>query len=154
MKDLKIRAFDSKIDLKQVECQSVPQPGGFTLLRVGSAQKRIYVGTQGDEVFFSVSGRAGFGKIQRRQSEGSGAESDPELFVARFPGKVVKLCTEAGKEVKPGDLLLVMEAMKMEFSIKAPAAGTVTRFLVSALEQVKPGQKLLDFEAKPAKKDV
>ncbi len=154
MKDIKIRAFDTKIGLNLTDEELIPQPGGFFLLRVGAEQKRVYLARHGDELFFSVAGRSGFGKVLRKQSEGSGSDADPEMFIARFPGKVVKLCCDPGKTVIAGELLLVMEAMKMEFSIKAPSAGQVTRFLVSALQQVTPGQKLLDFEPLPTKKDV
>jgi biotin carboxyl carrier protein len=43
----------------------------------------------------------------------------------------------------------MVEAMKMEFAIKAEVAGTVKKILVTEGQQLTPGQKLVDFEEKP-----
>jgi biotin carboxyl carrier protein len=147
MKGNKIRAFDSKIELHGTEAEVIQQPGGFAILRTGAHQRRIYLGRSGDDVFFSVAGRAGFGKVERRQTSATANDEELEQLVSRFPGKVVKLVAEPGALVTKGSVLLVMEAMKMEFSIKAPLDGVVTQFLVAPAQQVSPGQKLVDFEA-------
>lgn len=45
---------------------------------------------------------------------------------APFPGMVKKLCVAAGTSVKAGDVILVLEAMKMDNDITAPCAGVVS----------------------------
>jgi len=56
--------------------------------------------------------------------------------VAPMPGKVVKLLVAEGQDVEAGDVLVILEAMKMEHSVKAPESGTVEKVLVSEGEQV------------------
>jgi biotin carboxyl carrier protein len=53
-----------------------------------------------------------------------------------MPGKVVKLLVAEGQEVQAGDVLVILEAMKMEHSVKAPESGMVEKVLVSEGEQV------------------
>lgn len=67
-------------------------------------------------------------------------------FTAQFPGKVRKIVAIEGQVVAEGAPLLMIEAMKMEFAIKATNAGTVKKILVTEGQQLTPGQKLLDFE--------
>jgi 3-methylcrotonyl-CoA carboxylase alpha subunit len=53
---------------------------------------------------------------------------------------------EPGQTVREGDELVVVEAMKMEHAIRAPAAGTVRAVLCAVGDQVERGQSLVDFE--------
>ena len=48
-----------------------------------------------------------------------------------MPGNILKVNVSAGQSVKEGDVLVVLEAMKMENEIMAPKAGTVAQVLVS-----------------------
>jgi 3-methylcrotonyl-CoA carboxylase alpha subunit len=75
--------------------------------------------------------------------EGSGAESQ---LVAPMPGKVVALLVRPGTRVDKGAPLLVLEAMKMEHTITAPAAGLLKAFRYAAGEQVADGAELVEFE--------
>jgi 3-methylcrotonyl-CoA carboxylase alpha subunit len=65
---------------------------------------------------------------------------------APMHGTVVTLQVEAGVEVKKGDSLLVMEAMKMEHCIEAPSDGLVTEFYFQPGDLVDGGAELLAFE--------
>jgi 3-methylcrotonyl-CoA carboxylase alpha subunit len=65
-----------------------------------------------------------------------------------MPGKVVALLVEPGSRVDKGTPLLVLEAMKMEHTVSAPATGTVNAFLYAVGDQVKEGAALVDFEEK------
>ncbi len=57
-------------------------------------------------------------------------------IISPMPGKVLSVLVEVGDEVKKGDLLMVIEAMKMENNILAPYAGTVDKLLVNTGEKV------------------
>jgi biotin carboxyl carrier protein len=61
-------------------------------------------------------------------------------------GIVVKVSAQAGQSIQPGDILLVLEAMKMETNITAPVAGKVSKINVSAGDSVQNGQVLVEFE--------
>jgi acetyl-CoA carboxylase biotin carboxylase subunit len=63
--------------------------------------------------------------------------------VAPMPGKVVKVLVSADQEVSAGDTLLILEAMKMEHSVTAPADGVVTALCVDEGDQVDTDQLLV-----------
>jgi 3-methylcrotonyl-CoA carboxylase alpha subunit len=67
-------------------------------------------------------------------------------LAAPMPGKLIQLVAAVGQTVRKGDSLLVMEAMKMEHTIAAPADGSVTGFRFAVGDQVNEGQTLVDFE--------
>ena len=65
---------------------------------------------------------------------------------APMPGVVIAAQTRADQQVRRGDLLFVVEAMKMELRVEAPADGVVRRVLASVGQQVERGQRLAEFE--------
>ena len=67
-------------------------------------------------------------------------------LTAPMPGKVVALLAQPGQKVEKGAPLLILEAMKMEHTITAPAAGTVKTFCYATGEQVADGAALVEFE--------
>jgi 3-methylcrotonyl-CoA carboxylase alpha subunit len=67
-------------------------------------------------------------------------------LTAPMPGKVVALLAQPGQKVEKGTPLLILEAMKMEHTITAPAAGTLKAFCYAAGEQVSDGAALVEFE--------
>jgi len=68
---------------------------------------------------------------------------------APMPGMVIAAQAVAERRVRRGDLLFVVEAMKMELRVEAPADGKVIRVLASVGQQVERGQRLAEFEADP-----
>jgi 3-methylcrotonyl-CoA carboxylase alpha subunit len=75
------------------------------------------------------------------------AEAEGGRLTAPMPGKIVAVIAEKGKQVEKGAPLLIMEAMKMEHTIAAPANGTVEDFLYAVGDQVAEGAQLLAFKA-------
>ena len=71
-------------------------------------------------------------------------------LVAPMSGKIIALVAMAGAEVEKGAPLLVMEAMKMEHTIVAPAKGTLKAFRFALGDQVPEGAELVDFEKAPS----
>ena len=65
--------------------------------------------------------------------------------VAPLAGSVARILVAEGDEVESGQVLLVLEAMKMETEITAPAAGTVSAILVKQGEPVQGGQGLIEL---------
>jgi 3-methylcrotonyl-CoA carboxylase alpha subunit len=64
-----------------------------------------------------------------------------------MPGKVVSFAVKAGDKVSKGQPLAVMEAMKMEHTIAAPADGVVQELLYAPGDQVAEGAELLKLSA-------
>ena len=64
-------------------------------------------------------------------------------LIAPMPGKVIDVKVKKGKKVKAGDTLVILEAMKMEHSIKASEDGTVSELLISVNDQVENGALLM-----------
>ena len=65
---------------------------------------------------------------------------------APMPGSIVKVVVSAGQAVKKGDVLCVLEAMKMENEIKAPEDGTVGAVLVNSGASVASGDVLVTLD--------
>ena len=70
--------------------------------------------------------------------------------VAPMPGKVTKINVSEGQEVKTGDVVVVMEAMKMEYTLKAEIDGKVASVGAGVGDQVGVNQLLVQVEAESA----
>ena len=62
-----------------------------------------------------------------------------------MPGKVLALKTRVGAEVKKGETLIILEAMKMEHQIVAPRDGTIAAIKVDEGDQVANGELLIEM---------
>src|SRR5471032_278316 len=74
------------------------------------------------------------------------AEAEGGRLTAPMPGKVVAVLATKGQQVKKGDALVIMEAMKMEHTIAAPHDGLVEEILYGVGDQVADGAPLLAFK--------
>lgn len=79
--------------------------------------------------------------------EEEGIPEDHQAVEADISGNIWKLLVEPGQSVKAGEPLLIVEAMKMEFSIYAPVDGVVSRISCKAGRPVQAGDALLYIEA-------
>ena len=132
------------------EIKFIPRPGGITLVEVNGVRRRVYFEESKGNLSTSLSGKLYFGKLEKQEwSSGAAGGSESDL-VSQFPGKIRKILVEVGTIVDEGVPLLMMEAMKMEFSIKAPFKGRVEKWNVEVGAQVSPGQKFLEFKAEAA----
>ena len=78
---------------------------------------------------------------------GSGdTDGGSPAFMTPMPGKIVAVNVTDGASVRAGDVLVVLEAMKMEHAIKAPVDGTVSAVHYGVGDQVDEGVDLIDFE--------
>jgi len=66
--------------------------------------------------------------------------------VAPLAGSVAKVLVEEGEAIASGQVLLILEAMKMETEITAPKAGTVARILVEKGTAVQAGEGLIELD--------
>jgi 3-methylcrotonyl-CoA carboxylase alpha subunit len=94
-------------------------------------------------------GAFGHHRVQLFDPLAAAAPSDEAegALIAPMPGKVVRQLVTAGQEVPRGTPLLVLEAMKMEHTIRAPADGRIETLHCQEGDQVEEGVVLLEFEA-------
>jgi len=79
-----------------------------------------------------------------RESDRAGGQDG---FIAPMSGTIVACHVDAGATVDAGDAVITLEAMKMEHTLRASAAGTVERFHVAAGDSVAEGTLLVDFNS-------
>ena len=128
-----IEGVRTRLIRKKMMLAETPRSQGM----LGGAHLSVHFGTS---TWFGELVQEAVGGVSR----GAASESD---LVAQFPGKVRKIMAQENQVVKEGAVLVLIEAMKMEFAIRAPSAGKVLRMRVSEGEQVTPGTKFLDWEA-------
>jgi biotin carboxyl carrier protein len=63
-----------------------------------------------------------------------------ETIAVPITGKILNVNVKVGDEVKEGDILCLLESMKMENPILAPVSGTVTKVGIAAEQTVQPGE--------------
>lgn len=148
---LKLSAKKVALPEAQAGWKLSARPGGWWIaervLADGSLERRRVMANEvRGRLGMQLGGKAYFGEVIAVSRGGAGAGSDADL-VAQFPGKVRKVLVEAGASVRAGEPLVLVEAMKMEFSIKAPADGIVKAVRVTEGQQLSPGDRFVDFEA-------
>ena len=124
-----------------VRCLS---PGTF-LFEEDARRSVFHCVRAGEVVWVHWDGRAHEIRDQRESTRAAHKAATGSLE-APMPGKVIKLSAAVGQEVKKGQEILVVEAMKMENQIRAPKDGRLTRFAVQVGDMVGPGLVLAEIE--------
>ncbi len=123
-----------------------PAPRQSIVVEVGG--KRLEVSVPGDLALGGGNGgTAAKKKAPRRTSVGTGhAKASGDALTAPMQGTIVKIAVEDGAEVAEGDLIVVLEAMKMEQPIKAHKAGTVSGLNAEVGKTVQSGAVLAEIK--------
>ncbi|QIR16129.1 acetyl/propionyl/methylcrotonyl-CoA carboxylase subunit alpha [Shewanella aestuarii] len=115
------------------------------LAEINGHKSKIPVSHNGDDfTLFLPSGSYQFTAVLAQIAEDTVNSADK--LKAPMNGTVVTHLVEVGAQVKAGQGLLIMEAMKMEYTIEAPFEGTVTEFYFQSGELVTDGVQLLQVE--------
>jgi 3-methylcrotonyl-CoA carboxylase alpha subunit len=114
--------------------------------RLGERRVHAAVIVAGERRHVFFEGRAyPMVRVDASRGAGPGDELHGRL-TAPMPGKVIALLAEVGQKVEKGAPLLVLEAMKMEHTIRAPRAGLVKAFRFEPGDQVSEGAELVELE--------
>ena len=84
---------------------------------------------------------------QSSYSKSKALEKSPDKIKAPMPGKITKIFISEGQAVQKGDALIVMEAMKMEYTLKSDIQSTVEKINVKMNDQVTLGSLLVQLKA-------
>ena len=115
-------------------------------LSLGDAEHQATVLTDGDRCFVGLESEGHeLRRVPLFRSEGDRGEEDRHP-VAPMPGRVVAVHAAEGDAVEAGQPLLVLEGMKMEYTLTAPVAGVVTRIYFRVGESVEADTPLVDIE--------
>jgi biotin carboxyl carrier protein len=134
-------------DGKNVSVELRPQAHNFevvmdgTVFRVPKSDLRGKVLRQGKQILVSTPEMQGVLEVVKEGRKAApGGGSEQTALSATFPGRVVKLLVESKRWVEPGETLVVLEAMKMEFSFRAPEKIYIEEVLVKEGEVLEKGR--------------
>jgi len=148
LREVRIEADAAVLDGRRVEFERVERDGELAAVRVDGQEHPVVTAVEGSRVWVWCDGVASaFERVSdRRSSAGAGAprETGGDL-ISPMPGRVRRLLVEDGARVARGDVLLVLEAMKMEHAIRSPMDGTV-RLRVAEGDLVEAGVELAAVE--------
>jgi propionyl-CoA carboxylase alpha chain len=134
------------LDGNELEASATDSAADGVTLSVDGVTRRYAVQRVGAVVF--VDGPDGSSRLVEEERLPVAAEQVAEgSALAPMPGGVVRVAVAAGDRVEAGQVLVVLEAMKMEHAVHAGVAGTVTEVDVVEGDQVETGRILAVVEA-------
>lgn len=123
-------------------------------IQIGQHCLKLTFSRSADELtVFQNSQSYRFDLVQQRYDQQDQQHNDSGLK-APMPGVITQVLVKAGTDVKKDDVLLTLEAMKIEYSIRAPEDGTVSASYFQVGDQVKSGDELVEFIAATASEEV
>lgn len=117
--------------------------GSSVTVEINGCRKQLRRSTKDDCLLFTERGQALRCEPHRYQSA---SDEQHGGLLAPMNGRIVSLVVEPMQSVQQGDVLMIMEAMKMEHSVTAPSAGHVASFHFGEGDLVEGGASLLSFE--------
>ena len=108
---------------------------GGIALEIDARRRQFRVACDGPRLFVQ-SPAAALTLVEQARFPERRADAVAGALAAPMPGKVVKVLVAIGQVVRAGDTLLVLEAMKMEHTVRAPEAGVVEHLAVAEGDQV------------------
>ena len=124
------------------EAEVVSYEPGRIRLAVDGAQRLFTITEAGDQFYVhSTAGSSIVARVPRYPDRG--VDSQQASHLAPMPGQVLKILVTAGQQISAGDALVILEAMKMEQTLRAATDGVVEAVLVKQGEIVAPGDVLV-----------
>ena len=121
------------------------EPEGIRV-SIDGTQRVFRIAEAGDQ-FFVQSSSASRVVTRLQRYPQSHSASEHESAYAPMPGQVLKILVEVGQHVSAGDALVILEAMKMEQTLRAATDGVVEAVLVKQGDVVAPGDRLVEIAA-------
>ncbi len=115
-----------------------------TVVEANYKEKSFRIDINGN--IYSLSLKDQFDQLAEKMGLGGSSGKKANQLKAPMPGLVQTVIAKAGDSVRKGDILLILEAMKMENAIKAPNDAVVRSIQVQKGNTVDKGQLLVEFE--------
>lgn len=118
------------------------------LFQAPAGSHRVGVHVAGERVAVQLSGQGLVGSVvdPRDHALAAAAGGSEGVISTPMPGLVVRIPVSEGEEVSEGQVLIVVEAMKMENEYKSPVSGTVSAIHVASGDSVDAGANLITVE--------
>jgi 3-methylcrotonyl-CoA carboxylase alpha subunit len=134
------------VDAAEPPLEVTPEAPSVYRVDDGTRARRVFVAGTGEARQVFVDGEAyelcaGPEAVGRRRA----SRAAHDLLEAPMPARVTAILVEPGQAVRRGDVLLKLEAMKMELAVRAPRDGSVTSVSCRVGELVQPGVGLLEL---------
>jgi pyruvate carboxylase subunit B len=144
---------EAKVNVRKVDPKAAKEEAAGSSAGAGQGSGGAYTVTVGGKKFnvtlegnnAVVNGKSYSVDVAAGGASGSGAAAgsgEGQKVEAPMPGLILRLEKSVGDSVEEGELIMVMEAMKMETEIHAPTAGTITDIPVKQGDQMKAGETL------------
>jgi oxaloacetate decarboxylase alpha subunit len=140
-------AFEPAPDLVDEPAKTTPSSQSKSVTTAGPASYSVRVDGKVYEVEVAPSGELSSVKpVVSENIPGSASVTGSTTLNSPLAGNIWKVVTKAGASVKRGDVVIIMEAMKMETEVRAVADGVVAKIHVAAGDAVANGDVLISFE--------
>lgn len=127
---------------------------GPVWILLGDSAFQALVSTSFDHTDVCVDGyHFRFEHQQHSSSTSTASDAHDGKIVSPMTGKIIQILARQGDEVEKGQPLMLVEAMKMEFPVKAPLEGTILRVHVGEGELVEMGTCVIEVEAHGNERD-
>jgi len=115
-----------------------------TVVSVNAEEKTMVINVNGNDYEIAIKDK--YDILLQQLGIASKSSAAAQYIKAPMPGLIVNLPVTEGSEVKKGDALLILEAMKMENVIKSPRDGKIKKVNIALKQPVEKNQVLLEFE--------
>ena len=147
-REVRLEKDGAWVDGERMSFREVRREGRLVAMEISGEVFPLRVARRGDRAFVGCAGkvfelRRIAGGALRRRSTGAG-ESHAGL-IAPMPGRIRRALVRRGDEVTKGQVVYILEAMKMEHAIRAPQDGVVTRLEQGEGDLVEAGAVLAEI---------
>ena len=137
------RIFDMQAEQITPNCLLLTEANGY---------QRVYLANCGNKTFIHLNGRS-LVVEHPEAKEKTSFQSDEHLagadhgIYAPMPGKILKIFVQENQQVAAKQNLVIVEAMKMEHTVRAPRQGTVKKINFKEGDFIDTGQRIIELDA-------
>jgi len=115
-----------------------------TVISINHEEKTMLINVNGNDYEISIKDK--YDLLLQQMGISSKSSALINTFKAPMPGLIREIVAAEGATVSKGDILLILEAMKMENALKSPRDGKIKKVNISTGNAVEKGQTLIEFE--------